>query len=203
MREAGLYNGCMSSVLDQTTLSAAQRRPRFKRLAPPPLRLTDDDIVMLRHTREHRFVRSIHLVKLMGRSSDKILRRLAVLYHNGYLDRPLAQLDLFSRSGSAPLIYALGNKGAIFDEATGIDWTDKNREVKRPYIEHALMVADFMVDLQCALQGHPNIRFIHARDFMRRAWTMTTVVPGTTVEIALTPDKVFALEFVDTGRRNL
>ena len=95
-------------------------------------------------------------MQLLNRSSDKIVRRLGALYHNGYLDRPPAQLDFFTRAGSAPLVYAIGNKGALFDEATGIDWTDKNRDVKRPYIEHALMIADFMVALESAVRGYPK-----------------------------------------------
>ncbi|MEQ1718992.1 MAG: hypothetical protein ABL907_23910, partial [Hyphomicrobium sp.] len=107
----------MSSMLDRTTFSAAPRRPRFKRYAPPPLRLTEDDLAILKHIGEHRFLRSNHLVQLMGRSQDKIVRRLGALFHNGYLDRPSAQLDFFTRRGSAPMIHALGNKGAIFDEA--------------------------------------------------------------------------------------
>ncbi len=138
----------------------------------------------------------------MERSHDKIVRRLAALYHNGYLDRPHAQLDFFVRGGSAPMIHALGNKGAIFDEATGIDWTDKNRDVKRPYIEHALMIADFMVALECALRAYPRIKLIRAQDIMRRSWTMTATVPGDDTQLAVTPDKVFGLDFLDIGRKN-
>ena len=197
-----MYNEGMSSTLDRTTFSAAARRPRFKRYAPPPLRLTEDDLAILKHVGEHRFLRSTHLVQLIGRSHDKIIRRLAALYHNGYLDRPPAQLDFFTRGGSAPLIHALGNKGAIFSEVTGIDWTDKNRDVKRPYIEHALMVADFMVALECALRAYPRIKLIRAQDIMRSSWTMTATVPGDATELAVTPDKVFGLDFIDIGRRN-
>ncbi len=192
----------MSSILDRTTFSAAPRRPRFKRYAPPPLRLTEDDLTILRHVGEHRFLRSTHLVQLMGRSHDKIVRRLSALFHNGYLDRPPAQLDLFARGGSAPIIHALGNKGAIFDEATGIDWTDKNRDVKRPYIEHALMVANFMVALECALRAYPRIKLIRAQDIMQSSWTMTATVPGHGAELAVTPDKVFGLDFLDLGKKN-
>ena len=189
-------------MLERTTFSAARRRPRFKRFSPVPLRLTEDDLTILRHVGEHRFLRSTHLVQLMNRSHDKIIRRLGALFHNGYLDRPAAQLDILARGGSAPLIYALGNKGALFDGATGIDWTDKNRDVKRPYIEHALMVADFMIALECGLRSNPDIKLVPARDIARRAWTMTVTIPGGDTELSVTPDKVFALDFANTGRRN-
>lgn len=176
------------------------------------MRLTADDLTIIRHVAEHRFLRSTHIVQLIGRASDKVLRRLAALYHHGFLDRPRAQVDYFTTAGSAPLIYALGNKGAAFDTWSDIDWTDKNRDVKRPYIEHALMVADFMVAMACAVRARPDIKLLHAHDIVadvqrssgsaHQSWTMTATVPGHTTEISVTPDKVFGLEFRDTGRRN-
>ena len=168
---------------------------------------------MVRHVAEHRFMRSTHFVKLMQRPHDKILRRLGALFHHSYLDRPHAQLEAFTRGGSAPMVYALGFKAArLFGAPDSIGWTDKNRDVKRPYIEHELLKADFMVALECALRAHPTIRLLRAADIaadVRRAsglkpkhWTMTATVPPENVEISAAPDKVFGLEFSDTGRRN-
>ena len=34
------------------------------------------------------------------RSTKKLLERLGALYHNGYLDRPRAQLDYYATAGS-------------------------------------------------------------------------------------------------------
>jgi Replication-relaxation len=203
-----------------TTLvdTSSQRRPRFRRSAPPPLRLTSDDLAILRHVGEHRFLRSSHLVQLIERSPEKIIRRLGALYHNGYLDRPHAQLDYFTRSGSAPLIYALGNKGAAQYAAIEaidppiVDWTDKNRDAKRPYIEHALLIADLMIALERAVRAVASLKLLRGKDLLAQAprmgrygpqsWTMDATVPGESATIAVTPDKVFALEFVGTGRRN-
>ena len=98
-----------SYTIDMTgsTLESIQgsvdRRPRFRRYDPPAFRLTDDDLAIIRHIGEHRFLRSTHIVQLIGRPADKLLRRLSALYHNGYLDRPHAQLEYFPRVGSAPL----------------------------------------------------------------------------------------------------
>ncbi len=194
------------------------RRPRFRRLNPPPLRLTADDLAILAHVGEHRFLRSTHLAKLLDRSPEKIVRRLAALYHNGYLDRPVAQLDYFARAGSAPLVYALGNKAVSHLTASdgvdpsNADWTDKNRDAGRPYLEHALLIADLMVGIECAVCGRPSIKLVSGQDILARAprvdsfgpasWTMMARVPGESTEIAVTPDKVFALEFPDSGRRN-
>ena len=178
----------------------AHRRPRFSRHDPPPLQLTHDDVAILRYVAEHRFLRSTHVVQLIGRPYDKVIRRLAVLYHNGFLDRPHAQLDLLTCGGSAPLIYAFGNRA--FAEQAGTDWTDKNRAVKRPYIQHALMIADLMVALEVALRRYPSIRLVRAAEIGSHSWTLSATVPGEHAPLVVTPDKVFALDFADTGRRN-
>lgn len=198
--------------MSRETQKQKTRRPRFSRKCPPRVALTDDDIAILRHVAEHRFLRSSHIVRLLQRPRDKILRRLHALFHNGYLDRPLAQRDSFALAGSAPLVYALGSKGALAEEPTGIDWGDKNRSISRSYIEHELLVADFMVALECALRDCPGIRLLRADDIAQairtetgmiaRPWTMTASVAGTGIEIAVKPDKVFAFEYRDTGRRN-
>lgn len=148
----------------------------------------------------------------MQRPRDKLLRRLNALYHNGYVDRPRAQIELFTRGGSAPLIYAPGHKAPLlFGAAENLDWTQKNRSVRRPYLEHTLMVADFMVALECAIRSHPGVRLIRAAEIQEefrqrtgrdlRSWTMWIAGTGLP-EIAAVPDKVFALEFAATGRRN-
>lgn len=194
------------------TTSSKSRRPRFTRRNPPPLRPTDDDRAMVALLLEHRFLRSTHFVDLLQRPKDKIVRRLAALYHNGYVDRPRAQIDLFTRAGSSPLIYAPGSKAShLFGAPDNLDWTKKNRTARQPYLEHTLLVADFMVALECALRDLRGVRLIraaeieedfrlkHGRDL--RSWTMTASISHA-VSVSSAPDKVFALEFAETGRRN-
>ncbi|NJO35184.1 MAG: hypothetical protein HC869_20820 [Rhodospirillales bacterium] len=61
------------------------------------MRLTEDDLAIIRHIAKHRFLRSTHLIRLMPhRSYKKLVERLGALYHNGYLDRPRAQLDYYA-----------------------------------------------------------------------------------------------------------
>src|SRR5438477_12633042 len=141
---------------------AATRRARFQRDDPPPMRLTPDDLSVIRHVAKHRFLRSTHLISLLDRPAKKLLERLAALYHNAYLDRPRAQLDYYATAGSAPIIYGLGNKGAaILTEvdsmpAAKVDWTDKNRTVGRIFIEHTLLTADLMVAFEYATRGRSD-----------------------------------------------
>lgn len=181
------------------------------------MRLTEDDIAAIQHVAKHRFLRSTHLIELLGRPSKKFLERLAALYHNGYLDRPRAQLDYYATAGSKPLVYALGNKGAdVLSEISGIprakvDWTWKNREAGKLFIEHTLLIADLMVSAEGAIQrtGHlcliePEAMLAAAPEATRRAknpWSLPIriVQNGIRHDLSLIPDKVFGLD--DTAAR--
>src|ERR1700716_3861285 len=95
------------------SLSAPTRRPRFRRASEPPaFRLTDDDVEIVRQLARHRFLRSTHIAALVGRSLDRTNDRLSRLFHAGYIDRPRAQLDYYPTAGSAPIAYALADRGA-------------------------------------------------------------------------------------------
>jgi hypothetical protein len=210
-----------SSVAESldTARPVATRRARFQRQDPPPLRLTSDDIAILRHVAEHRFLRSTHLVALMNRPAKKIVERLSALYHNAYLDRPRAQLDYYATAGSAPFVYALGNKGANVlaeiddDSRPQVDRTTKNRSAGRLFIDHTLMIANLMIALELATRRRGDVRLIGPRELhallpasARSAphpWTLTAKIKykGKTVEAKVIPDKVFGLEFRDTGKR--
>src|SRR6202158_2898825 len=113
--------------------AAQTRRPRFRRAAePPPFRLTDDDVEIVRMVARHRLIRSPHIAALVGRSLDRTNDRLLRLFHAGYLDRPRAQLDRFP-SGSAHFVYALADRGArLLIECDGtafanVQWSRRNR----------------------------------------------------------------------------
>src|SRR6202166_665271 len=122
---------------------ASTRRPRFRRASEPPaFRVIDDDVAIVRQLARHRFLRSTHIAALVGRSLDRTNDRLMRLFHAGYIDRPRAQLDRFPSSGSAHYIYALADKGVrLLREEDGVEfrnveWSRKNREAGRPFIEH-------------------------------------------------------------------
>src|SRR5437667_9161089 len=129
------------------SISQAPRRPRFRRAAePPPFRLTEGDVAIIDQIARHRFLRSTQVAALIGRSLDRTNDRLSRLFHAGYLDRPRAQLDYYPTAGSAPLVYALADRGArLLIERYGIafanvEWSRKNREAGRPFMEHQLEI---------------------------------------------------------------
>ncbi len=200
---------------------AAPRRARFRRDAPQPIRLTEDDIAVIRHVASHRFLRSTHLFRLLeGRSTKKLVERLGALYHNAYLDRPRAQLDYYATAGSAPIVYALGNKGAaLLAEIDGVprprvDWTDKNRTAGRLFIEHTLLTADLMVAFDAASRRAVGIRLIDAAAILaaapdatcnsRNPWALPAriVHAGGTHDVRVIPDKIFGLDFTQARKRS-
>lgn len=196
------------------------RRPRFRRAAKPPaFRLTDDDVTIVRLLARHRFLRSTHLAALVGRSLDRTNDRLSKLYHAGYIDRPRAQLDYYPTAGSAPIAYALADLGArLLNERDGatfnnVEWSRKNREAGRPYIEHQLEIMDFYVALQCATRHRQDLHLIHPDELIAAFPDQTFITrnpcalrvslshQGIRHDVGLVPDLVFGLLFSDGSRR--
>src|ERR1700694_3548973 len=145
------------TFLDMHDVKDTKRRlrPRFHRASEPPaFRVTDDDVVILRLLARHRFLRSTHIAALVDRSLARTNDRLLRLFHSGHVDLPRAQLDYYPTSGSGPIVYALDDLGArLLTERDGtavanIEWSRKNREAGRPFIEHQLEVVDFQVALE-------------------------------------------------------
>jgi hypothetical protein len=181
--------------------------------------LTDDDVVIVRQLARHRFLRSTHIAALVGRSLDRTNDRLSRLFHAGYLDRPRAQLDYYPTAGSSPLVYALADRGArLLIERDGVDfanveWSRKNRDAGRPFIEHQIEIMDFYVALQRAARDRTDLRLIHPdemvasfpdQSFSERnpfALRVKLAHRGMMHDIAVVPDLVFGLSFRDGSRR--
>ena len=173
------------------------------------MRLTDRDVEIIRHVHKHRFLRSTHIISLLRDSTQPILRRLNLLYHNGYLDRPRAQIDYYHQGGSRTMVYGLGNRGAyLLQQISGaqrprLDWSAKNQSAKPLYLQHTLMVADVMVALERACQENDKVRLIEAPELAARIpsstfqWQVQVNHDGETDRLGIVPDKVFALHFSD------
>jgi len=197
------------------------RRPRFRRASEPPaFRLTADDVVIIRHLARHRFLRSTHIATLVGRSLDRTNDRLAKLFHAGYIDRPRAQLDYYPTTGSSPIAYALADRGArLLTEHDGmefaaVEWSRRNREAGRPFIEHQLEIVDFHVALQRAAHDRGDVRLLHPDDIIAAAPEATQQARnplalkvklsgrGVLRETGLVPDLVFGLTLRDGSGRS-
>lgn len=189
------------------------RLPRFRR-APSVARieLTDRDREILHQVHRHRFLRSSHLVSLLGGSRQHVLRRLQLLYHHGYLDRPRAQIDYFHRGGSRAIAYGLGNKGAACLKRAlslpfhRLDWGGKSGDTGRVFLEHALLTADIMVTLELACRRHGRARLLTADELTlpetarrQREPFQWNVSVSSRMKFGVIPDRVFGLEFTDSG----
>ena len=196
--------------------TVASRRPRFRRVKTERFQLTDRDIEMIRAVARHHFLRSTHLDRLFPAASvEGLRRRLQLLFHAGYLSRPVQQLERYRPGGgSSPMVYCLGNKGIdILAERYGIrrskvDWTAKARTFSRGFLEHTLAVADFMVGLEAACRERGDVELVHFDELLatlvpettrKRAhpyqWAVELVWQGKRETLHVEPDKIFALRY--------
>ena len=196
---------------------ASVRQPRFRRVdnfAPMDMRARDTEI--LRMVNRHRFLRSHHIADLVGGSRQQVLRRLQRLYHHGYLERPACQIDYYQHGGSRSIAYGLAGRGAAHlrrvDDTpfSRLDWTSRNRSVKRLFLEHALMVSDIMAALEIACRQRGNVRRLIEHEIPlpaatrnQRAPFQWTVTDSGKERLGVIPDRVFSLESGDKRERIL
>ena len=191
------------------------RLPRFKRSSKiPPFRLTERDREILKHIHRHRFLRSDHLRALLPGSRQQVLRRLQLLYHHGFLERPRCQIDYY-QNGSRRMAYGIGNKGAAVLKRElalpfhRLKWDQKNR-VHRIFLDHALLVSDVMVALDVACRRRRDIRLLTPEEAILPAATARKREPfqwkaeiGKGIACGVIPDRVFGLEVSEkSGRQN-
>jgi len=145
------------------------RLPRFRRVeTPPPFQLTARDLTILHAVARFRFLSSTLIICLVGGSPQQILRRLQLLFHHGYLDRPTSQVAQLAHAfdfGNRPFIYGLGRAGAHVLAEAGIplkdrlDWTTKNARATAQFLAHTLETAETMIafELACRAEGAPTL----------------------------------------------
>jgi protein involved in plasmid replication-relaxation len=191
------------------------RLPRFKRASTvASMELTERDRTIIRLVHRHRFLRSSHIVSLTGKSSQQLLRRLQLIFHHGYLERPRAQIDYYHKGGSRQIVYGLGDKGAALLKQEGVllqqfRWGEKNRSVGRIYLEHALFVSDVMVaiELACRASGiqllaHDQLPASVEYGEKGQPFRWRVNISGGR-KLGIIPDRVFALDYADQdGKRN-
>jgi DNA-binding Lrp family transcriptional regulator len=187
----------------------SSRLPRFKRNNQiGPIQLTDRDREIIRLVHRHRFLRSSQITALINDSPQQLLRRLKLLYHHGYLERPRAQIEYYHRGGSRRIVYGLGNKGGtLLKQELGIafrqvSWGEKNRSIGRIFLEHALLVSDVMVSLELACRQSGRVRLVSGDQLVLPKTATGKSQPVRwrvkmkgDLNLGLIPDNVFALEF--------
>jgi hypothetical protein len=184
------------------------RRPRFERARVAGIKLTHRDLLILRAVHRHRLLRSTHLIALLDGSRQTTLRRLQLLFHHGYLDRPAAQLDWYAK-GSEPLVYALGNLGtaALAAEGERGGALRTSRNVSRQFLRHTLAVAEVMVAIEVACRNWEGVEFIRPEEVLAAVpeattrlrlpfrWQVDVQDGGKLHRLGVEPDRVFGLRF--------
>jgi hypothetical protein len=186
-----------------------KRLPRFKRVPiVVPLWLGERDWQIIRLVHRHRFLRSDQIAAFIGGSQQRIVRRLQLLFHHGYLERPHAQLESYYRPGSRSIVYGLGNNGEEllkqeFDIT--VSWRDKNRVVGRMLLEHTLLVADVMVSIELACRKRGDVQVVYENDLAigteRQPFQWRVTIPSGE-KLTVIPDFVFALDYLDADGQN-
>jgi len=191
------------------------RHPRFRRAANfPRMELTERDTEILRMVNRHRFLRSHQIASLIAGSKQQVLRRLQKLYHHGYLERPVCQLNYYQRPGSKSIAYGVASRGATYlrhadnTPFSRLDW--RSGSVKRLFLEHALMVSDIMVSFEIACRKRRDVRLLIQHEIPlpdatrdQRTPFQWMVTDSGKKKLSVIPDRVFALESNDKGERIL
>ena len=180
---------------------------------PPPMRVQDRDIDLIKYVHQHRFLTTQHLVLLLFgvaclASKEKyhsclkvVQRRLNKLWHNRYLARK--RMPVMIGQGSGQAVYMLNTNGAdLLSSQTSEDpqeiiWTQKQNEAGEHYIQHALMCSDHLVVLQTACK-HPNYGQIEYLDHghgksLHHSFTVEDA-QGQDLKLHVRPDWFFVLK---------
>lgn len=116
------------------------------------------------------------------------------------------------------MVYALADRGLTLLRDLGLqfanqEWSRKNDQAGRPFIEHQLEIVDFRMALEHAARIRGDIRIIHPEEIiasspeqtrkMRNPFTFRATISnnGSAHDIAVIPDFVFGLMFPDGSRR--
>jgi hypothetical protein len=171
--------------------------------------LTERDWQIIRLVHRHRFLRSDQIITLIGDSRQQILRRLKLLFHHGYLERPRAQIVRRANNGGTnKIIYGLGsNGGRMLRQQFGLtvyahSWSERNHVVGRIYLDHALFVADVLVAIELACRKRGNVRLFYEDElplYAERQPFRWQVQIGGGPTLGIVPDRLFALEYTDAA----
>ncbi len=179
-----------------------KRLPRFERAAVAPMQLTERDRTIIRLVHRHRFLSSRQIIALVGDSQLQVLRRLKLLYHHGFLERPRAQLQYYDTPGTRPIVYGLSAKGGMLlkQELGNIPlWSEKNQGIGQIFLEHALLVSETMVSLELTCRNR-GIRLIYEDELdlplVKQPFQWRVKLAGG-LNLGVIPDRVFVLEYKD------
>jgi len=177
------------------------RRKRNKRDDnPPTMILTERDKRIVEAVYQCRVLRQDQIHTLFfGASKAASQRRLALLYHHGFLTRVF--LTVRASYMLSPALYMLDRRGAeLLRSELGYDditWTSKSHDVGQPFLEHTLAINDLRVSvtLACRTQGHTLLEWRSEAD-LKGSYDRVTIHErnGSNQIVSLIPDSFFVIQ---------
>lgn len=183
------------------------KMPRNRRVdSPPPMRLMERDIEILKAVHEFRIMRGDQLQALYFGSQSTASYRLSRLYQHGLLDRHF--LPTLGGLASSPALYALGKRGVdilrrVLDcGPKDIRKPPNNQELSPLFLEHLLQINDFRVAVTVAARKQEYTLETWLDDFQLKADYDRVVIQtpqGRKRTVSLIPDGYCVLQ-VPQGR---
>ncbi|GAG56075.1 unnamed protein product [marine sediment metagenome] len=168
-----------------------QRYKKFERSkTPPKFRISETDLKILKDLANYRVLDTRHISELHSKVSKRtIQRRLKLLFHAGFLERPIKQFSQYKYPSH--IIYTLGRKGAkfLFPSKRTTKWRKK---VKSAFLWHSLMISNFRVILTLALKNKTESKLVN---WQEENLTDSVYLEGERLPIA--PDGFFTIEDKD------
>jgi hypothetical protein len=128
---------------------------------------TERDFDILKAVNNCRYLRASQIKRVVfpeNKDLQATRRRLKYLFHNGYLDR--LEPIMPRGTGSGEIAYFLDRKGAELLESEGekIYSYAQNNKVKHQFLNHALDLSEFWINISLSLKDHPHV-FLHRFTF--------------------------------------
>ena len=139
-------NSSSRSPLTAMTMASSsnRRRPDARTRQPYRMRITDNDLRIVRLVYDLRLLSQSQLERLLGRSASTVQRLLRRLYDHRYLERVFLPVAHF---GSSPALYILDQQGVELLRRQGTEdfSTQPSRSLSPMFLEHTLAINDFRI----------------------------------------------------------
>lgn len=177
-----------------------RRKRNVRDTSIPPMVLTERDKHILEMVYQCRVLRQDHLHQLFfGSSETASQRRLALLYHHGFLERKF--LTVRASYLLSPALYMLDTRGAeVLRAELGYEtfhWQSKDKQVGQQFLEHTLMINDVRVAITLACRIHNlTLPTWKSEADLKAAYDRVEIrdVSGRKKSISLIPDSYFVLD---------
>lgn len=155
----------MTEAMGTMVREATPPLPIFDRQKGIVYRFQERDLEILVGLNRYRYLRTGQIKRLVFpdcKSIQSCRRRLKYLFHDGLIGRiqPFVQIG----KGQPDTAYYLEKKGAealqreMPDEE--IRWFRKSGQIKRLFLDHALDVSEFRLNLELSLRDHPVVELV-------------------------------------------